>query len=251
MNNTTIKTIVITVLLVSNCMGTEKDSVLTKVIYKIGKPFVEKKTTTTTIPNIINFMKERDQAFDLVECELLYTKNESLFQLVDKLELENNRSYGLVALFARGIYYKNLSSHKKIKQVELHGEVLNVSLPFDEYQWQILSETKLINGYKCYKAVSRYEEPNFKTNTTNVFYPEVWFTPEIPCPFGPRGLDGLPGLVLEGKFNNHAYFYATKISFETSDQKIEEPKKGKNINATEYKEFLKKIYEERMLLNEK
>ena len=230
----------------------EIDSVLTRVIYKMAKPFVEKKTNTTVSPEVQRILENRAKAYDLVECELLYNKTRSIFKIIEKLSIDDEMAYGMVAIFARGIYYKDLKNQKKIKQVEVHGETLNVFAPFEEYNWKITSETKIINGFKCYKATAVYEEFDNRKNKNNIFTPEVWFTPEIPAPFGPRGLDGLPGLVLEGKFNNHAYFYASKITFDinNADLKIEKPKKGKDITVEEYKQFMAKIYTERKSLNE-
>ncbi|HQA73505.1 MAG: GLPGLI family protein [Flavobacterium sp.] len=216
----------------------------TKVIYKISKPTVEKKLETPTNSDIRAFLDKRDEAYDLVECELIYTNKKSLFKIIDKLEFENNQAYGLVAIFASGVYYKDLNENYKSKLLEIQGELFNISLPFDEFKWEISTESKIINGYKCYKAVSTYKEYNFRKKSYIIFNPEVWFTPEIPAPFGPRGLDGLPGLVLEGKYNNHAYFYASNIIFGL-DVSVEEPKKGKKIMLQDFQEILRKIYEQR------
>ena len=232
-------------------VGDIKDSLVTRVIYKISNPSAETNLDNVKNLDIVNFLKERNKAYDLIECELLFNKNESFFKIIDKLDLEIDKSYGLVSIFAKGEYYKNIIEKTKIKKIEIHGEQLNITLPYEEYKWEISNESKTINGYLCYKAICRFEELNYKTNKMNVFYPEVWFTPEIPSSFGPRGLDGLPGLVLEGKFNNHAYFYATQITFKNSIDKIRKPTDGKKLTFEEYQTFLKKIYDERILLDSK
>ncbi len=56
-------------------------------------------------------------------------------------------------------------------------------------QWDIdFTRTKMILGYKCFWAKYKWE---------NKMMIEVWFAPEIPTSFGPKDLNGLPGLVLE------------------------------------------------------
>lgn len=242
-------TLTILILLSFNTKNFCQDSFVTKVIYKISKPEVEKTNDENVSANVKSFLKERNSAYDLVECELIYNKTKSLFKIIDKLNYKEDKFYGLVAIFASGIYYKDIETKIKKKQLEIQGEVLNITLPFEEYKWEILNESKMINGYLCYKAISKHVEFNHRKNQDIINYPEVWFTPSIASSFGPRGLDGLPGLVLEGKFNNHASFYATKITFEVSGVKLEEPKNGKDVTMEEFTLFLKKINEERQLLN--
>ncbi len=57
-----------------------------------------------------------------------------------------------------------------------------------KYDWIFLDDTKMLLGYKCKPALV----VNEKNDSTL-----VWYTPEIPQPFGPMGLVGLPGLILE------------------------------------------------------
>ena len=51
-------------------------------------------------------------------------------------------------------------------------------------------EQKVIKGYPCMKAVK----------SDSLYTIEVWFTSKIPVSSGPKGLYGLPGLILEAKF---------------------------------------------------
>lgn len=60
---------------------------------------------------------------------------------------------------------------------------------FPLLDWEIFDDSKVIGGYTCQKAVT-----DFKGRTY-----EAWFTTEIPMPFGPWKLHGLPGLILSAK----------------------------------------------------
>lgn len=61
----------------------------------------------------------------------------------------------------------------------------------DAKQWEILPETKEINGLKCQKAI-------LKTLDGRLVH-EVWFCPDIPMLAGPLAIFNLPGLVVDMK----------------------------------------------------
>lgn len=60
-----------------------------------------------------------------------------------------------------------------------------------QFNWEISNETKKIDGFVCYKATGSIQSGN---NTKPLI---AWFCPDIPYSFGPLGIGGLPGLVLE------------------------------------------------------
>lgn len=174
-------------------------------------------------------------ARELIECKLYFTKSKSYYSLVEKLNVGDPDTYKRVAIYTNGKYYKDIVAKEKITQTEFGG-LLNIIHPYDEYKWEITNETKIISGYKCYKAICTYEEFSNRRNKMLTFNPEVWFAPELSFPFGPLGLDGVPGLVLEASFNSRTYFYASKIEFniEKPSVKIEKPKNGRYITQEEY-----------------
>lgn len=209
------------------------------VTYKVGLIPNEAIDTITKSVEQRKRIEENNVAMELIECELYYTKNISIYKMVDKLDVGSAFVYNKMASMssAKGLYYKDIKVKEKIKQIDQNG-ILNIVYPYDEYKWEITNETKVISGYKCYKATCVYGEFDFRRNKQLTFNPEVWFTPEIPVPFGPRGLDGLPGLVLEASFNSRIYFYATKIEFNVKNSKIkiERPSNGKYLTKKEYDE---------------
>ncbi len=84
--------------------------------------------------------------------------------------------------------------------------------------WIITGNQKDIGGLKCVSAEGLYG---------NRFY-EVWFSPDIPVPFGPHRLGGLPGLILEAR-SKDGYVNFEFIKYESltgDDTKIVKPENG-------------------------
>jgi len=54
--------------------------------------------------------------------------------------------------------------------------------------WEISSETKKIGNFTCTKATANFRGRDYT----------AWFTTDIPLPYGPWKLMGLPGLIFRG-----------------------------------------------------
>lgn len=61
--------------------------------------------------------------------------------------------------------------------------------------WEITSESKIILGFKCFKAIPSYL--NFSNSEKKGFPTAVWFAPELNKKGGPTLYFDLPGLILE------------------------------------------------------
>lgn len=95
-----------------------------------------------------------------------------------------------------------------------------------DLQWKLFNETKKIGNFNCQKAIGTLRGREYI----------AWFTNEIPIPFGPWKLQGLPGLILEAYTSDEEiYFYAKKIEYPAKTQinisniKIDESKKWLTI----------------------
>lgn len=81
--------------------------------------------------------------------------------------------------------------------------------PIDEMKWTVAGDsTATVLGYDCVMAESDYHGRHWK----------AWFAPEIPVPFGPWKLRGLPGLVLKAEADGGFSFAATGL--ESTDRII-------------------------------
>ena len=70
------------------------------------------------------------------------------------------------------------------------------ALPF---KWQLQADTpRIIKGYKCQKATTRYGGRNYV----------AWYTTAIPLADGPYKFKGLPGLILEIYDTNKDYIFS-------------------------------------------
>lgn len=105
--------------------------------------------------------------------------------------------------------------------------VVDTSTKFD---WVFWDDIKLVMGYRCKPALMINE----KNDSTL-----VWYTPDIPEPFGPVGFYGLPGLVLEvydQRWNSN--YIAVQI--EKGPFSVVFPNEGKIISSKDYLAIRKK-----------
>jgi GLPGLI family protein len=158
---------------------------------------------------------------------LKFNKTESSSQISESMinEGENKFLNSIAkALVGKGVFYQNKLQKTSLWQTNVMGELYLVkdSLVND---WEISNESKKIGNYTCYKAV--------KQCTTCSSMNEVWFTPEIPVPFGPLGYGGLPGLIVS-VVKKGSILQLEKIKFYNKPLVIEKPDKGKKIVKAEY-----------------
>lgn len=100
--------------------------------------------------------------------------------------------------------------------------------PLAEMQWTIAEDsTATVLGYECVMAESDYHGRHWK----------AWFTPEIPMPFGPWKLHGLPGLILKAEANGGFSFNATGL--ESTDRIMSPMYMQADYSKVDRKEALK------------
>lgn len=96
------------------------------------------------------------------------------------------------AKFKPEVYY---SDGKSIIYDKISRDSYSFEAPH-KMAWKIEDESKVINGYNCQKAITKYGKKDIT----------AWFTTEIPISEGPYTFKGLPGLVVEA-YDNKDYFH--------------------------------------------
>ena len=85
-------------------------------------------------------------------------------------------------------FYTNLNSNQMTAREIIYFRSFMYEEPeIPQQEWELLDSTKTIGDYTCLAAKTLFRGRNYF----------VWFTPEIPLPFGPWKLNGLPGVILE------------------------------------------------------
>lgn len=103
-------------------------------------------------------------------------------------------------------YYVNLKDQTLKMKTQLDGERIIVKENLPAIEWNIKPDSKReIMGFDCIEAEALFR---------GRFY-TAWFSPDIPVPFGPWKLQGLPGLILEAYDKmDEVHFYATQLKYE-------------------------------------
>lgn len=93
-----------------------------------------------------------------------------------------------------------------------YNMVYEYSEPVPVMEWKMSPETDTFLGYECHMAEARFRGRTW----------QVWFTCDIPMPYGPWKLGGLPGLILKAKDTDGLFvFEMSGISdFRSKDKHI-------------------------------
>ena len=172
--------------------------------------------------------------------ELQFNATESEFKLGESMSIDKNEFKTRMAIFilrGNSVFHTDRKEQNLIEYREYIGENLIITNPLSKYSWELTNETKEIEGYSCYKATGvKYGKDKNGNTTKNPII--VWYTPEIPFPYGPYESSGLPGLVLGyelGKFK----WIIDKITFDKKERIIEIDKTGKSISEEELEKRIK------------
>jgi len=210
-------------------------------------------------------LKEFLKSFESTETVLHFNANQSIYEEREKelTEDEVNNEQNMFMKFKPEMdkNFVSFTDNYQITTKDFMGKKFLIKDSIDSKKWKMTGKQKEIGGFPCLQA-------SFTDSTKTI---EVWFTPQIPVSTGPKGLGGLPGLILEARFiipeeiknntklsgmrgmrkmmSNSAFdivIQAESIQFkELSDKEVEEPKKGDLVKGqAKFDEIIKEKMEE-------
>ena len=141
----------------------------------------------------------------------------------------NMRSFHYIQGDSEGLpVYINLTLDSMIYKSEYGDPNINFiwTKPIPKIDWDILDLERNIGDFTARLAVGDFGGRTY----------EAWFTEEIPVPFGPYKLNGLPGLILEAFSRDEFVRYRFKSFKKSDDTKVEiaPPKDGNHINMDDF-----------------
>lgn len=170
---------------------------------------------------------------DQVNFDLEATKVASYFKLKETIS-NSETTFAMSFSEATDSYYNEGDTGYKIKYINGRFGEFRIN-DTEKTEWKLENETKYIDSYLCYKATSE----QIVINSEGTFkHPIVaWYCPAIPFSFGPKGYQGLPGLILELQVRNITWG-ATKIELSKDDKIIEKPTKGRLVTQEDYNKLM-------------
>lgn len=176
-----------------------------------------------------------------------YSKNKSIQRLTtiqktttDNTVIENTGGKVFASRTIRRssevINYKDFDS--KIYKVFMTNDGIdsNVKTKLPTYTWELLPETKIINGFSCKKATTQNTAFITKQNIT------AWYTEEIPIKDGPMFYSGLPGFIIQLEIDDNSILVFKELAFKNENTEIEIPNNSaKELSFEEYQAGLKQV----------
>ncbi|TWI02366.1 GLPGLI family protein [Flavobacterium tiangeerense] len=198
------------------------------ITYKVKMP------DTKISPNLKAEMllKEIKEKSEKQEYILEFNANQSHFYLNEMIQDEsaiNTSSSKIISVLIGGSNYYDKEKNTSIN-AGMHGIYIKDDNPNKD--WVVTTESKLIDDYKCYKAEYTEIYKSRGVNKTKII--TAWFAPSLPYPFGPKGYNGLPGLILELEDSNkNIKVFVSKIEIKKDEIFIKFPK-SEAISMDEY-----------------
>jgi len=123
--------------------------------------------------------------------------------------------------------YYDIQNKQLIQQEEFMSRKFLITSEAQAKPWKLTGKSKQILGYPCQEAVLKHDS----TTIT------VWFTPAISVSAGPKGLYGLPGMILAADMGENITITAIKVQEEQIGD-LPKPKDGKKVTQKEFEKIV-------------
>lgn len=170
--------------------------------------------------------------------ELKFNKSQSSFKIIESMSKDElyDEKEDRIARLAMTAGFDVYIDNEKRKEIQIRPNNQLIESTCNRFDWEITTESKMIDLYLCYKAIQKIPFVSRK-GENKIKEIIAWFAPVLPYSYGPKNFYGLPGLILE-LTENKTTFLATKISLDNKEVTIDFPK-GKTITKEEYDKKMK------------
>lgn len=165
--------------------------------------------------------------------ELKFNKSQFSFKIIESMSKDElyDEKEDRIARLAMTAGFDVYIDNEKRKEIQIRPNNQLIESTCNRFDWEITTESKMIDLYLCYKAIQKIPFVSRK-GENKIKEIIAWFAPSLPYRYGPITFNGLPGLILE-LTENRATYLAVKIVLEDKEIKIDFPK-GKTITEEEY-----------------
>ena len=224
--------------------------------------------------------KDMIPEFRSTNMELRFKDTETIYQTAKKQEVVENeggrggRGFRMRMMGGGGgssMTYRNLEANTSTESSEFMGKKFLIRGEFEDQEWKMSGETKMINDMMCMKATTidsvesrtmfggrgrgpggsqsegekENEERKERPTTKEARKITAWFTPTIPVQAGPGNFGNLPGLILELDIDDGNTTYTIEsLELNTLEEAIAEPTKGKEVTREEYRKIVREKMKE-------
>lgn len=178
-------------------------------------------------------MKKVEKELHNFEFELYIENQEAYFSIKQRLKPgctpQNIWSIANALVYSDEKWYYNHENNIQLSQRDFMGEYFLIDTSHKEHNWQLIKESKVVNGYKAYKATSTRKF----IGSNGVKEEEVvaWYCPDLAYSYGPFEFGGLPGLVVELHMQTVTY---RLTKYKREKKNIKKPERGKHISEHDF-----------------
>ena len=130
-------------------------------------------------------MAEKMPALQTSYYNLTIADNKSVFKF-DRIK-DKEKFPEWFARDVKTVWFNDFNTGKMSQEKDMIGTVVNVEDSIAKMEWRLTSESRVIAGFNCKKAVSKIFDS---------VYVFAFYTEEITVSAGPASINGLPGTIL-------------------------------------------------------